>query len=261
MTYGTPNWAVQYCDLIRTLLCKPLLFLFFCGLYLPNSSFANAPVRFVTEHWPPYNYLDQNGQLQGMATEKVLQTLGNLSIEADIEVFHWAKAIQLAEHEQNVFIFSIYRTQEREDRFQWICPLIETDPVAFYKLKSRQDISLDSVQDAKNYHTSVMRSDLTMAMLEQAGFEEGIHFSAVHDEMTNVRKLIHGRIDLIVQEENALQYRLQQLGAKREDLVRLEPLELEKMRMCCIATSLNSDPMLVEKIRAELKNVGRVYSY
>ena len=211
-----------------------------------------APIRFVTEHWPPYNFLNDSGEVIGLATEKVQELLGELALEVEIEVFHWAKAIQLAEFEENVFLYSIYRTQSREKRFQWICPLMMTQIVAFYKLASRPDVEIKNIQDAKKYRISVMNEDLTMRMLLDTGFEKGVHFDTTLDELTNVRKLLHGRVDLIVQEENALQYRLELLNSRRSHLTRLEPLGKEKADTLCIATSLNTDKALVEKMRTVL---------
>lgn len=222
-------------------------------LILQHQVFARgAPVRFVTEHWPPYNFLDDSGHVIGITTSKVKRIISALNLTADIEVYHWAKAIQLAEFEENVFIYSMYRSQAREERFQWICPLLNTEPVAFYRLFHRNDINITSVHDAKEYRSSVMNGDLTMKMLLEAGFEQGVNFETTLDEVTNVRKLLHGRVDLIVQEDNALRYRLNLLGSKRNQLKRLEPLDKEKVITLCVATGLKSDPSLVEKMRMAL---------
>lgn len=211
-------------------------------------------LRFVTEHWPPYNYLDDSGRVIGIATDRVQHIAKMLDLDLNIEVFHWAKALQLAEHEENVFIYSIYRTQSRESRFQWICPLMVTESVAFYQLAERDDIRVTNIEDAKNYRTSVMRGDLTMSMLQEAGFENGVHFETALDELTNVRKLLHGRIDLIVQEHNALLYRLKLLNSHPLNLQRLETLGKEQVTTICIATGLATDKGLVEKMRKVLVN-------
>lgn len=232
---------------------NPMFALFLASLFASFSAFpANPQVRVVTEHWPPYNYLDEQGNVTGIATNKVEQVLTNLNLDANIEVFHWAKAMQLAEFEKNVFIYSIYRTPDREARFQWICPLLKKRSVAFYRMADRDDVDIEQVQDAKNYRTSVIRNDLSMDMLLKAGFTEGEHFELSIDEETNVRKLIYGRIDLIIQEENALRFRLAELGKDFSAVVRVKSLGDEEKYDCCIATSLQTDKLLVERIRAEL---------
>lgn len=217
------------------------------------ASFSASPqVRVVTEHWPPYNYLDEHGNVTGIATNKLEWVLTNLNLDANIEVFHWAKAMQLAEFEKNVFIFSIYRTPDREARFQWICPLLEKRSIAMYRLTERVDIDINQVQDAKNYRTSVIRNDLSMDMLVKAGFMEGEHYELSIDEETNVRKLIHGRIDLIIQEEHSLRFRLAELGIDFSHVVRVQSLGNAEKYDCCIATSLQTDKALVEQVRSEL---------
>ena len=231
--------------------------LFICLLFLLRPAYSVAAqgvdVRFVTEHWPPYNYVNKDGQLDGIAYHKLKKVVNDLNWRAEFKLFHWAKSLAQTEQSTNTFLFSIYPTPERRKKFQLICPLTKIKPIAFYKLTNRNDVVLNTKQDAKKYITGVIREGLAIQSLKNAGFIENKHLYVSLDDVTSLQQLINRRIDLIVDEENALAFRLKQLNAKDIQLTRLLPLEHEAPTQLCIATHHNTDKRLVNALKEALQ--------
>jgi len=77
---------------------------------------ATAPIRVVTEKLPPYN-IAENEVVTGLSTEIVQAVMAGLGLNPKIETLPWARAYDLAQHSDNVLIYSMARTQEREHLF------------------------------------------------------------------------------------------------------------------------------------------------
>ena len=156
----------------------------------------------VTEDWPPYNYAD-NGIVKGIATEIVQATLAQADLEATIRVYPWARAYDMALNQENVLIYSIRRSSEREALFKWIGPIFYQN-IYLVKLKNRTDIVLTSLEDAKRYRLGVMNQDSSHHFLLSQGFEKRVNLDTTPSETLNVKKLFTGRIDLLVQNDISL---------------------------------------------------------
>jgi polar amino acid transport system substrate-binding protein len=76
-------------------------------------------LKVVTEINPPNQYM-ADGKLTGPLVEIVQTVLEVAQIKATIEVLPWARAVRVAQEEQNVLIFSLGRTAERESHFKWV---------------------------------------------------------------------------------------------------------------------------------------------
>ncbi|WP_343861724.1 substrate-binding periplasmic protein [Aliiglaciecola litoralis] len=198
-------------------------------------------LRIVTEHWPPYNYLDTDGTLRGEATDNVRRILAQANLDANIELLSWSKALDLANHRPNTLIFSILRSEERENSFDWYCPLSDPIEVALYKLRKRDDIRLTDLNDAKKYTIGVLRNDYAQQFLKSKGFDDGTNLQVSTSDTANLRLLIQGRIDLVIQVKAAIHYRMKQLGAPIEEVEIALPAIDGKSLETCLALSKGSD--------------------
>ena len=140
-------------------------------LFLVASGWASAQeVRFVTEIMAPFQVNDGK-RLSGFAVELVDEIKRRTGIKAQIEVYPWARAYNIALTEPNVFIFTLVNTPERLQQFNWIGDYY-TVTDSFYALKSRRDIVIKSMNDAKKYITCIPRDDVAEQRLEKLGFED-----------------------------------------------------------------------------------------
>lgn len=160
-------------------------------------SVGGKSIKIVTEEFPPYSY-SKNGQLTGVATEVVKAVLKQLKMSDEILVYPWARAYKIALNEKNVLIFGINRTSDRENLFKWV-GFIASNNLAFFSLQQRNDIKVNSLNDAKKYEIGLILADFGEQYLLSKHFT---HISAVTNDLQNLKKLLNGRIDLWLTDEH-----------------------------------------------------------
>lgn len=203
----------------------------------------------VTEDFPPYNY-QKDGVHTGISTEVVQAVLREVDKDTPIQTYPWARAYYLATTRKNHLIYSIARTPEREDMFEWVGAIAPYNS-SLYKLKTRDDIQLHSLADAKSYSIGCSIADVMTTYLQEHGFSQ---LDLVSSDTQNLHKLLLGRIDLIAYDEASFLYKVKQEGLdinQYQRAYRLDDLSGELY----MAFSKGSDPLLVEMFRAGLQAV------
>ncbi len=171
-----------------------------------------AIINVVTEEWPQYNYTDSSGKPAGIATQIVKEVLEEAQINCNIEFYSRSRAFALSRDNKNTLLYTVYKVGDRLDKFQWVCPLIQTTGIAIYSLSDREDINLKSLDDAKKYTIGRIYEGGGYDLLIHAGFESGRHIDVATDEYTNIRKLLKKHVALVIQEVDTLKFRLKILG-------------------------------------------------
>ena len=174
-------------------------------------------IRIITEEFPPYDFVDESGNVAGMATEVVREVLDEVRQDVEIEVLPWARALKLARGTPSTLLFSVVRTPEREAEFHWVGVVCEVKSY-LYRLKSRSDIQPGGLSDLRQYSIGVVRDWAGQKHLEQSGFTQ---LQLVADSDVNIRKLVNGRVDLIEDYEANLVFRMKRAG--------LDPTLVEKV--------------------------------
>ncbi len=196
---------------ILSILC--CLFFLFCQ----PSHLTAAEVAVVTEEWIPYNFV-YKGQVIGISTEIVKQALQRAGITiagGRVRLMPWARAYYTVQHSRNTLIYTILRTPERESLFKWVGPLVPPDSFYFFKLASRHDIRLRSLVDARPYRIGILKDSVHGQFLRRHGF--GVSsLDPVSYQVQNLKKLLSGRVDLIVDVERTVRLRAERLGIPYE---------------------------------------------
>ncbi len=167
-------------------------------LTLAGASVARADnVTAVTENAFPLSF-ERDGKVDGHATALVEETFRRAGFEYKIELYPWARALNMATNDPNVLIYSIARTPEREPQFKWVGEIM---PIRYslYKMRDRHDIVIKTLDDAKKYRIGILKDDTRAKYLAQHGFSEGLTqgLQEVTTNALNLRKLESGRIDLV----------------------------------------------------------------
>ena len=146
----------------------------------------------------PYSYVE-HGVLQGLGIDVVKVLAERAGYQIVIETQPPTRALKTAENEPFVMVFSLFRTPEREPLYYWIGP-ISTTELWLYKLKSRTDIHVHTLDDAKHYVVGTTASDATIPLLKQLG----IQFDTAPSDLSNCRKFKFGRFDLVPVDPNGV---------------------------------------------------------
>lgn len=204
---------------------------------------AAIPLTVVTEEFPPYNYA-VGDKLEGYATEVVQAALQRSKIAYSIHSYPWARAFQMASSQPDVLIYSIVRTPERERQFYWIAPLAPRN-VYLYKLASRRDIRVKTLADLRPYRIAANRGDAVEDQLRQLDLTADL---GPLDE-TSLRKLLAGRVDLMVSSELVLKGICEQAKVSCAQLERT--MIMPGMGDYYVAASLGTPSATVRALRAE----------
>ncbi|MFT4907433.1 MAG: polar amino acid transport system substrate-binding protein [Oleispira sp.] len=165
--------------------------LFAALLILLSVTVLANPLTIVTEQYPPYNYEEQ-GSIKGMSTEVVSAVLKELDLEVDIEIYPWARAYDMASTQENVLIYSISRTPQRESLFNWVGVIASID-FTIFALERRQDINIQSLEDIRAYMLGLVRGDALEQFFSANNFTE---IERVNTNKQAMEMLLASRTDL-----------------------------------------------------------------
>ncbi|NOU52218.1 transporter substrate-binding domain-containing protein [Pseudoalteromonas sp. JBTF-M23] len=213
---------------------------------------AKPMLNVVTEEWVPYNFTDERGEIVGRATKKVREVLDDAQISYEIRSYPWVRSMKIAQTKANTMIYSIYRTEEREPLFLWACPLLSPVKEYLFKLRSRDDIKLTSLDDAKNYIISLVRGSITHEYLLAQGFKNGVNLDLTADPSASPRKLLARRVDFIITTEYTAYERMREMGRPFELLEIAYEVKNANERQACMAFSKNTDLSIIQSVRAAL---------
>ncbi len=173
---------------------------------------AAVEIEVVTEEWIPYSFIS-NGHVVGISTEIVEQALRRAGVTmagGGVRLMPWARAYYDVQHKSNTLIYTILRTPEREPLFKWVGPLVPPDNFYFFKLASRDDIRLHRLADAFPYRIGVLKDSVHGQFLLGHGFSAS-RLDPVSYQYLNMKKLLNGRVDLIVDVERTMRLRARKL--------------------------------------------------
>lgn len=240
-----------------SLVCRLLLALLAC---CASQASAAEPLRVVTEELPPYN-MTRDGRLTGMSTEVVQAVLRHLDLQAQIQSMPWARAYDIALNDENVLIYSIARTAEREALFKWVG---EIAPMHWYLYaRPGSGIRLSSLDDARRYQIATVMQDAGEQYLRGKGFEIGQNLQSNNKYSYNYEKFKLGRVDLWISIELNALYLIRQAGEKPEEMVVpvLSLPDLGEGGGLNMAFSRQTPDELVERFRRGLDSIHRDGTY
>jgi len=243
---------------------KPYSFTLFKGfsliliLVLSRSHAQSVDVKVVTEQWPPHIKLDESGRVSGVIVDKVALIMADANLSYSIDIYPWSRAYQYSLINENVLIFPIFKTKKREALFHFICPLTKKLELYFIKLSSRSDINITALDDAKKYIVGLNRNDYGHNFLLKNGFKNEQQLDVNSDDLSSLRKLMKGRIDLMIQSKNSIMSRLELLGEEKPKITFAYKLKSEGVGDNCIALSKGTSQPIIDKVRASLAKVNNL---
>jgi polar amino acid transport system substrate-binding protein len=196
-------------------------------------------LTILTENLPPLNYL-KDGVLVGPSVEIVKEIQRRVGSSEKIKVWPWARAYELVLEEENVVLFGMTHSKQRENLFKWIGPLATKRDILV--AKKGAGIKINSLEDAKKVKSiGTLRDDTRGRFLEMHGFT---NLEPVSDEQKNAQKLILGRIDLWAYKKPGLKTVCDLAGVDYNEIE--EVLHLREINVD-IAFSKKTSDSIVEK--------------
>ncbi|MCA1916340.1 ABC transporter substrate-binding protein [Methanospirillum hungatei] len=140
------------------------------NLTLNQSLDDSDSLVLYTEEQPPFNYINEHGQLSGRSTEIVKEIMRRLGVKYPIHMVPWAEGYRTVITTPNTAIYSIIMTHERESMFKWVGPIADLE----YSFFSRSDNQLNNTSLESFKHCgkiAVVSNDAREWYLTAQGFD------------------------------------------------------------------------------------------
>jgi polar amino acid transport system substrate-binding protein len=166
-----------------------------------TTSIEASEIQIVTTEEAPYQY-HKDGKLMGISYEVVQLLQEELGTNTQIRFYPWARAYDMALRKENVLIVSLLRSKEREPLFKWVEPMFSIT-MYFYKLKSRKDIVVNTLEDARKYQIGVSLNYAAGIYLTAKNFTKLQNVTRTKQSML---QMLANRIDLLPETPIVLKY-------------------------------------------------------
>ncbi|TMN36330.1 transporter substrate-binding domain-containing protein [Pseudoalteromonas sp. S2755] len=213
-----------------------------------------AKLQVVTELSPP-NQTIENHQVAGSSTDLVKAILKAAELEGQFSIYPWARAFKLAQHDKYTLIYSIAKTPAREDSFHWIGP-VAVFHLGFVTNRYREDIKIQSLEDAKQYKIAVQRGDIAEGTLKALGF----NFVQTSDIEKSYELLVANRVDLVIDDPRYIKTMATELNLPADHFTFLYDVEALSVKGY-LATNNQLPADIVERLRIAFAKVSKTETY
>lgn len=220
--------------------------------YVPYAVKEMVPsiIQLATEIDPPFNYLSEVIGAQtfpvGSAVDMVNEMQVQSSYKNPISITSWVSAYELIQFMPNYALFTMARTPERENLFQWVGP-ISTTTACFYT-RTASGIEIKTLDDAKALATiATPKGWFSHDFLIENGFQNIVTTAYTSEEAFN--QLMSGEADALLLYEIGAKWLCDKTGTPQADLSK--QLQVAQYNDY-IAFSLSTSPTIVAQWQSNL---------
>lgn len=166
-------------------------------------------------------------------------------LEYSLTVVPWSRAVQSVRNEANVMVYSMIRSEQREDLYEWI-GLITPIETFLYAMRGELANVPATLEEARNYRIGLSRSSASAELLSDLGFDNLLYTG---DPARAPVMLERGRIDLVPMTLD------EAMGAARDHGLEADAL-IPAVRLDELSTgtyyvvSKQTDPELVARLKS-----------
>ena len=212
-----------------------------------------SKLTIMTEDFPPFNY-NQDGKVAGSAVDLLIQAsaaAGKPIANNDINLMNWARAYKAVQSGPNALLFSMTRTESRENLFKWAGPIGENRVVIWAK-KSSGIAPFDNIKD-NALKVGVVRDTVGDQLMMTAGASDNGLMRNSKPEGA-AKMLISDRMKLWAYSENSGAQQLIAAGANVDDY---EIVHVLKASQLFFAFSKDVDDSVVQLLQQGIDKVNK----
>jgi len=189
--------------------CSCAMHLVFCVLFFCSTARAEQ-YRFVTFHYPPYEFATENLHAEGGIVEVVKAVMSNLGHQVNIRVFPWTRALKMVRTGQADAIFTAYKTPEREQFLDYSKEILFPQAVYFYKKEGGGANFEGDLKALRSKKIGVVSTISYGGIFEQ--HKANLQLDRASNLAQSFNKLMKERIDLVPSDRNVAEHTLAKLG-------------------------------------------------
>lgn len=204
-----------------------------------QSGQAEKTISLAVAEWPPY--VSTNLKDYGFTSEIVTEAFARVGYTVKMSFMPWKRALHKVAEGVYEVTYPAYYSAERAQLYAMSKSFFEA-PMGFYKRKE-MSISYQTLQDLQAYTIGIVR-----AYVNTPEFDAAIYLKKdiADDDEQNLRKLLKGRVDLIVIDKYTAQYILDTRMPEEKALLEFlePPLAMKSFHLLVSRNIKNSERTL-----------------
>jgi polar amino acid transport system substrate-binding protein len=214
---------------------------------------STEKIQYMTEQNPPYNF-EQDGGLQGIAVELLLEMgkqAGQQIALNEIKMLPWPRGYRTLEKTPGTSLFSMARTEQREELFKWVGPIMDLT-IGLVAPKDKK-LKIESVNDLMGLHVGSIRDGAPEQLLLKAGFDADNLDRAPSPEQ-NIKKLVANRVDALAFNIDSTRYSMKSMGINPDEY---ETVYVLKQIQLYFAYNKETDDAFIDSMNAALSDLKK----
>lgn len=195
---------------------KQLFLITLCSLILTTTGFCKT-IEIVTTDFPPYVYIENN-EIKGFNVDLLKEIFKQMDMEIKIKIMPWARALSRIEKGETDAMFPLFKTKEREI-FTDYSDAFTTEDTALFVLKDSPIKWNGNLNDLTQYRFGRVRGYSSGTKIDELIKENKIILDEVDKTNKNIKKLLGGRFDIMIEAQYVALHELNKMG--KSDKVRM----------------------------------------
>ncbi len=218
---------------------KNLLFSVALIIFFAVPVHADNKITLTTLDWEPY--IGQTLENQGYVAEIIREAFKRSGYEVEMKFYPWSRTVHMAKEGQVDGYFPEYFADEVKSYAMFSDPF-QGGPIGFFKQKKNK-IAYQTISDLKPYIIGVVRNYINTKEFDEADY---LNKDAANDDLTNLKKLIGGRIQLMIADKFVGLYLMEKNSLEGRDTIEFmtPPLELKDLFLCISKKAPDADKKL-----------------
>jgi polar amino acid transport system substrate-binding protein len=205
--------------------------------------------------WPPFSGKDLPGK--GFSNDVVKTALERMGHTVTVKMMPWARALKMTQAGKYEVLPSVWHSEERAKTLAFADPIAQ-NKIVFLKRKD-DDFQYAGLDSLSGKTVGIVQGyDYSEKFLNDEGFSR----QKANSLMTNVRKVLGGRIDLTLGDELVARYAINQEIPERADQIAYTDEGLSKKDLhVTFSRKLDNSDELVSAFNAELAEMREDGTY
>jgi len=221
------------------------LLVFFCC----SNAMSGETIKLASLEWEPY--IGPKMPDGGYVAEIMNEAFKKNGKTAQIDYLPWARAVKMAKDGDYAGYMPEYYSEDLKKDFILSAPF-PGGPLGFFKKKTSK-ITFKTLEDLKPYSIGVVRGYVNTAEFDAATY---LKKDEAKDDLTNFKKLIVGRIELIVCDKYVGEHLLKtELKESAGEVEFVEPALENKDLYLCISKALPNGQKIIDEFNSAIKQM------
>lgn len=185
-----------------------------CGVSLgiPSVRAAEKHVEISCSPWQPY--CGEELSHGGIFSEIVTAAYARKGYTVRYTDMPWARVLETVKDGDLDAAACAYYTEERNETYFFSDPVMQGGALVLYKKKGTDITAWKTMEDLRGYRIGVLRGSAYTSEFDQADFLEK---EAASSELFNLKKLLAGRLDLVLMDPAVANYFIRQYLTDQEE--------------------------------------------